>query len=228
MVWQVIGWILLSLLAFVLVLMVVPVTVAVQVGKGGLLVKVRVLFVQLTVWPRSPRPQKKKPAKQKKEKPKDEAEKQKKPKKEKTRAQKIDMVKRLIAAAKSAMRVVLRHVRLHAVQLEVPVHAADAAETAKRCGQFQAVVGSANAVLSNTLHLKWKRVQIYPDFAGQMQERLFFACKVSFCPVIMLVAGVVFLKKYLSGRRYSKALLKKALREKQAAQAAQNGGPKAA
>lgn len=229
MVLQTIGWILLSLLALLLVLLFAPVVAYVRFANGALSVKVRVLFVVLTVFPlpqRKPR-KKKPPAKKKKEQEADASEEEEKqaPKKEKTLEQKLALVKKLVAAGASAAKPVLRNLRLNAVELVLPVHAAEAADTAVRCGQIQAGLGSLRALLDGRLKVRFKRMMIVPDFTGEHGQELYFACKVAVNPYIMVIAGFHFIKTYLSygRRRFSKAAYKRALARKKAA--AKASGP---
>ncbi len=232
MVLAVIGWFFLGLLALLVLFLACPVVAWVQLLPGGLRVRVRILGVPVTLLPaktkkpgRKPKAPKPPKAKKPKKKPDDAEEEDEKP--QKTLGQRVRLIKRLIRAGKAAMKVFFWHFRVYQVRLALPVDAGDAAATALRCGQLQAAVGGLRAFLDGRLHIKYRQLEIIPDFNSQFAHRLYFSCKAAVSPGIMLVMGAVFLVQYLRGRRaYSKKALKRALKEKQAARAAaKNAGP---
>ena len=225
MVWTVIGWTLLGLLALLVLALVLPTVITVDLSLRGLKIWVRVLFVRVQIFPLKPRKAKpQKPAKATAEEPPEKAAKKKPPK---TFAQRVAFMKRLIKSGTKAGHVFLRHMRIRKVQLVVPVYGGDASETAIWCGRAQGAVGTLRAVLESHFKIRFSRIQIIPDFAGQLQEEWYFACKVAFNPVIMFKAGFVFFKEFLRKKPYSKAAYKRALAQKRAGQAA-NGGQKRA
>lgn len=222
MVWSIIGWFFLGLLALVVLILACPVVLSVRFSPGELRVRVRVLGVPITLLPakdkKPKKPKKEKPAKQ--EKPQDEVEEEDK-KPQKSFGQRVALIKRLVRAGLAALKVFFWHFRVYDVRLALPVDAGDAAATALRCGQLQAVVGGVRAFLDGRLRVKYKQLEIIPDFDGQFANRLFFSCKAAVSPGIILVMGAVFLFKYLRSRRpYTKKAYKRALKEKQAARAA--------
>lgn len=218
MVWTVIGWILLGLLALLVLALVLPTVITVQLDKNGLRVWARLLFVRVKVFPLKPR--KPKPVKETKAKKKDETPKEKKEKPKKSFGEQFVFIKRLAKAGIAAMGVFLRHVRINAVQVVAPLHMEDASETALWVGRAQGALGGLRAVLDGRLKVRFKRIQVIPDFAGQMQDAWLFACKVAFNPVIMFKMAFVFLRLFLRKRPYSRAVYKRALAQKRAAQAA--------
>lgn len=226
MVWTVIGWVLLGLAALLLALLLAPAAAVIRYAEGRLTVKVRVLGITKTVFPVAPKAQR--PKKEKKKKPeadKTEAEQDEKPKKKKTLSQQLDLTKRLAASGLAAAKPVLQNLRITRVELVLPVHAAEAADTALRCGQIQMALGTARALLDGRLKVRFKRMELIPDFTGQRGGELVFACNVVLNPVIMLVAGVVFLKTYIQSRprRYSRAAVRRAMQRKRAMAAASGG-----
>lgn len=217
---KIFGWVLLGLLALFVLLLIWPLAVSARYSGGQLTAKVHVLSIPFTLWPMKARkPKKPKPEKAKTEaKPADE---KAKPKKEKTTQQKAAMLRRLIAAGLAAAKPVMRNLRVVRVEVVLPVHAGDAAATALQVGQFQMGIGIVRGLLDGRLKVRFRRLEIFPDFTGMLQNRLHLACKVVVNPYIMVVAGFVFLKTYFSrrGRRYSKAAMRRALAAKRAAQA---------
>lgn len=216
MAWTVVGWALLGLLALLVLAFVLPCVITVQYSRAGLFVWARLLFVRVRVFP--PKPRRAKPKREvppKKEKPENTKKKPKKEKPPKTMEEKLALVKRLVKASVAAGQVFLRHMRFNGVQVVLPVHSQDASDTALLCARIHGGLGSLRAFLDGRLKLRFKRIQIIPDFTGQLQKELFFACKVAFNPGIICKMGFVFLSLFLRKRPYSKAAYKRALAEKQ-------------
>lgn len=190
MVWSVIGWILLGLLGLLVLLVVLPTVVYVSYRGGTFTLKLRVLFVKLTLFTTVPtRKRKRKPKKEKPSKPqKTEAPKKEKPKK--TIEEMLVLVKRIASSAGVFMRVFLRFLRIRDVELVLPVSAGEAADTALRCGRVQMLIGTTRAVLEERVHIRYTRLVVLPDFAGQYGQSSLFSCKIAASPVIMLAAAI--------------------------------------
>lgn len=217
MVWTVIGWVLLGLLALLVLALVLPTVITVRWDRDGLRVWARVLFVRVQVFPFKER--KAKPAREKKPKKQKEEGDEKEEKPPKSFGERVAFIRRLARAGMAAVRVFVRHMRINAVQVVAPLHMEDASDTALMVGRAQGAVGGLRAVLDGRLKVRFKRIQIIPDFAGQLQDEWLFACKVAFNPVIMFKAAFVFFRLFLRKRPYSRAVYKRALAQKRARQA---------
>lgn len=232
MVGAIIGWFFLGLLALIVLVLVLPVTIKLEFRGGELGVWARVLFVRVRVFPRPDKPKKEKKPKKKRTKRKGgEEDAEDKQKAKRSFGETWAMIKRLAAAGVEALKPFIRHLRINAVQLVIPVHADEAADTAVRCGQVQAAVGVVRGWLDGRLKVRFKRIVVIPDFADQYGKELFFACKICFSPGIIFVMLFKFLRRYLRKRPYSKRAYKQAIAEKQAAaqaRRAQQNGPDAA
>jgi len=180
-----------------------------------------VLFVRLPLFPMQPRKEKK-PNKPKRAQPL-KADK-KSTQQERPRQETLALIKRLVKAGLAALKVFFKHLRITGVQLVLPVYAGDAADTATRCGQLQAVIGGARAVLQGRLKVHYKRLELIPDFADQFSDQMLVACKLKFSPGIVFVMGIVFLRQFLASkkRRYSRKVIRAAKRRRKAA-AKRNG-----
>ena len=201
MVAAIIGWFFLGLLCLVLLVLLVPSTIYIQLDSSGLIVKLRVLFIWVQVYPFKQREPRKK--KEKKPKPKvNEEPTEEKEKRKRTPGEMWRWGKRLAKAGLAAMKPFLRHLRIRQVQVVIPVYAGDAADTAQLCGQVQAAVGTLRALLEERLNIKYKKLVVLPDFTGHSFNELYFSCKAVFSLGIMLVMGFIFLRRYLAlGRR---------------------------
>ena len=219
MAWAVIGWCFLGLLCVLLLLLVLPVTISAEYREKSLTVYVRVLFVRMRLFPQKSRVEKKTTSRPAKDKKAQTAKKEKK-KIPRTLYESIEFVRGLTESGWAAVKVYLRHVRIHRVQMVLPVHGIDAADTALQCGRVQAAVGAVRAVLDDRLYIRYKRLEVLPDFSGQLWEQLLLACKVSFCPGIIFPMGIAFLKQHLKRRFHNRAAYKQALARKRARQKA--------
>lgn len=232
MVGAIIGWFFLGLLALIVLVLVLPVTIKLQFQGGELGVWARVLFVRVRVFPGPDKPKKEKKPKKKRARKKDGGEEgEEKKKAKRSFGETWAMIKRLAAAGIEALKPFIRHLRINAVQLVIPVHAEEASDTAMRCGQVQAAVGAVRGWLDGRLKVRFKKIVVIPDFADQYGKELFFACKICFSPGIIFVMLFKFLKRYLRKRPYSKRAYKQAIAEKRAAAQArreQQNGPSAA
>ncbi len=197
MVGAIVGWVLLGLLALVLLVIVCPLTIHATLHSGSLTVRVRVLFLYLKVYPLPER--KARPKKQKKKKAEaDDAKPEKKEKKKKPLSERVAFLRRLITSALPALKFVLKRLHFNAIDIVLPVYAGDAADTATRCGQLQAAIGTLRALLDSRLHVRYKRLCLLPDFANQYQGQHYFSGKIVFSPLIIVGAGAVFLKAFLA------------------------------
>lgn len=235
MVWAIIGWFFLGLLALLVLLLLLPVTLHVCYTEGKLVLAVRVLFVKLRVL-QLPTPEpsaaqkQKKDIKKKKRQQRTEAKKHKKHKKQKqqektqgeepeeakqkrTPAELLRLVKRIAAGAGGALRILFKFMHFKDVALVIPVHAEeDAAKTAKQYGQMQMLVGTVRAALANVVRISYIKLLVIADFAGQHQDALSFSCKIVASPVIILLAGAVGLKRFLFYNRAARKARRRANR----------------
>ena len=193
-------WFFLSLLTLLLLLLLLPVVLSIHWRAGVLTVKAWILFVPVTLVPAKERKAKPRKKKRRKEKP-EEAEQKKEPTK-RTMEDWLRLIRRVASSARPGLRFLLRHVRITAVELVLPVHTGEAAETALETGRMQGIVGGARALLANAVNISYKQLQVVPDFTGEMQDETFFSCKVVASPVIIVAVGVIVFRHFLaSGRR---------------------------
>lgn len=214
MVGSILLYILYTLLALLVLALILPAVLYVAYENGEFSLKVRVLFVKLTVLPPKPAKKEKKP---KKEKPKEptapeEGKEPEKKKKKRSIESWIRLIKRIASAATRGLAFLLRNIYIRDISLVLPVYAADAADTALNVGKIQMLVGATRAVLQNLLHTHYKRLVIMADYTGQLQQAVSFSCKILVSPVIIVAMAIVALKRFLlyGRRRRRKAARKKA------------------
>ncbi len=217
---QFIGWTLLTVVVIVLVVILCPVIIGVKYESKKMVVWVRFLGIKINVYPLSKWMEKiidnrknKKP-KQKKKKKKEEDKEETQEKTTRNWRAAIEKQKKLAVAIKDALGVFFWHIRVRNVRLCLPVHAEDAADTAMRCGQVQAAIGTMRAMLEGRVHVQYKQLEVVPDFTGDLAQAVFFTCKVSLKPVIIVMMSIKFLQRWLQKRPYSKKVYKQAIKAK--------------
>ncbi len=192
----VLGWTLLVLVGVLVLLLVVPVGLTVEVKYDKLTVKGKVLFLsfQLYPWKRKKKqeetetPEQKKEAAEPAEKQEEAAAPPDKPPARKKIA--LSDVVELVRTAGWLMKIIFRVLRFTDIQLLLPIHREDAAETAIAYGQTQAYLGTALGALQNCLNLKFSKLELVPDFTGSHKYRRYFYCKIVATPFIMVTAAL--------------------------------------
>lgn len=172
-------WIVLGILAFLLLLLLLPVHVSLRY-RDGLQVRVRYAFVSLCVYPRPEKPAKTKKKKQKAEKAAGSGPAAGKEEPEGMLAQLEELLKEdgvsavaayLQSMAKLAADVLRRALRVIVVdrlEARLIVVGEDAAETAVRYGKICAAVFPAQAVLETVMKVRRRQIGVEPGF---LQEK---------------------------------------------------------
>lgn len=194
----VLGWVLLALLGILVLFLVVPVRLTVEVKYDKLTVKVKVLFLSFQLYPWKWKKKQQEPAQQQENA--EPAEKREEPAEEKAAAPQgkpaaakritLSDVTELVRTAGWLMKIVFRVIRFTDIQLLLPIHREDAAETAIAYGQTQAYLGTALGALQNCLDLKFSKLELVPDFTGSHKYRRYFYCKIVATPFIMVAAAL--------------------------------------
>lgn len=197
------AWVFIIIGAVVLAALLVPVVVILSYKDGEFNVWLRSFFLKINIYPnlaqRKPREKRKK--KKRKDERKEGEEGKEEPKKKRTLPQILYLVKRIASSFGAARKMLFKGLWFYDVELVFPVDEGDAADTAIRFGQIQALVGGARAAVENLVHVRYKRLVVIPDFASQHKDETFFSCKVAAMPVIMIVAGVIGFRAFLKYRK---------------------------
>lgn len=208
MVGKIILWIIVGFFALLLLLLLVPVALYVDYQKKAVTLKVRVLFIKVRVFPakeKDPEKEKRKAERKKakeakraaKTTKKQPAQQQPEEKPKRTLEQTLELVRRLVSAASPAAKFVFGRLRVRDVELVLPVHGEDAAQTALNFGRLQAVLYGIYAALQNFANITYRRLNLIPDYMNQYGDDLIFSCKIMASPVIMLIAAGIGLKQYI-------------------------------
>lgn len=197
--------ILLIIAAVLLLPLLIPVGADI-IWKNDILVKLKIGFVPITVYP--PKPKKKKTKKKKKKdetkkKPEEEKPKEKKPGiiKEKGLSWLIDFIRRAAELAAGALKFFFGRILIKKMTLSIIVAGDDAAETAVNYGKTCAAVYPAVGIIMGAVRHRGYGVDIAPDFEENAKTRISLELKarilVLWLVVLVLKYGIKGLKLML-------------------------------
>lgn len=194
---QIIGWVLLGLLALMALLLVVPVTVIPQWQHGEFTARVRLLgFITLRIYPQK---QSKKPAPEKPPAPPGEPPPEKPPEEKPKRAITFDTILDLVSAAGQTAQAALRSLRLTHLRITIPIHGETPMDTAVEYGKMHAYLGTGLGALQNALNLRIEKIEVIADFNDEFSDSTYFYCRIHAMPVQMLIASRYVLSALLTG-----------------------------
>ena len=187
-------YILLIVAAVILLLLLIPVGADVS-WKDDIIVKLKIAFVPITVYPPKPKkekPKKKQKKKETKEKPKDEKPKEKEDGiiKKKGLSWLIDFIKRAAELAAGALKFFFGRIMIKKLMLSIRVAGEDAAETAVSYGKTCAAVYPALGIIMGAARHRRYGVEIAPDFEENAKTQISLELKARIL-VLWLVALVI-------------------------------------
>lgn len=194
-------WIVLGILAFVLLLLLLPVHVSLRF-RDELEVRVRYAFVSLRVYPRPEKPAKKKKKaaragrRAKKQEPEEKLSQIEKLLKEDGVGAVVEYLQSVAKLAVDALRRALRVIVVDRLETRLIVVGEDAAETAVLYGKICAAVYPAQAVLETVMKVRRRQVCVEPGF---LQEKSSAAVdlRAHVQPLRLLVAAAGLLVRWL-------------------------------
>lgn len=207
---KILGWVLLSLLLFVFVLLLLPVRTRVRFD-GVLQVWVGLGPVSLRVFPMKKKPKSEKEKAQAAEKKaakkaKKEAKKVSKSQKEKPKQKlTLEIICDYIRLGVEALGMMRRRLVLTNVTCHLKVASKDAAGTALLYGRIAAAVSALYPVLQRNLRMKKTDIAVDADFERENMEIL-ADVTLAVCPLRMLIAGIILLFQLLKIRKKTKQI----------------------
>ena len=210
-------WILLSILAILLFLLVLPVT-AEAAYQEELTLNIRYLFFRFSILPAKPKEETEdKSPKEKKKKSKEKTE----PKKKKKITldfvlEILELVKQALSSLRDPLGWFLKKIRYRDLWLDIAVCQEDAHQTALRYGQVQAIFHSVFSLLQSRIDIQTTKIRIKADFIGE-EERFSGGIKIKLRPLYALIFafwfvgsfGIAYLKQ-----KYKDSKLEQELKEK--------------
>lgn len=108
------------------------------------------------------------------------------------------LIRRLLGMAGPIIRKVLGALRIYDLELVLPVHCREAADTAITYGRVSALIYGTLALLQNLCHLEAKRIRLEPDFTGEQGEIEYFSCKITthLFIIVVIILWVLFRLKW--------------------------------
>lgn len=186
---KILAWVLLGILALVVVALFIPATVEIRYEHKRNVVRLRYLFFRFVLHDSGAVKKKKEAV------PSEEAE----PTAVEKTVAKFDfnLIKQLLRPGTRAARMVIKRLYIHDVQVIAVAEGKDPAEVGINAGRIWAAVG----VVMGLIHVIWQRVQyteltVIPDFSGTQAAAEKYSCKVTAIPVIIGIAGTIFLIRY--------------------------------
>ncbi len=169
-------WIILSIIAFFVILLILPVRVFYVGGTNEQdVLKIKYLFFSYTAMPKKEKKPSRRKERKKLKKAQKKAEKEQKsgPAPEQTLSDKIELAKTAVRAVDGTLKKFMRRLRVK-LALSITIGRDNAADTAVDYGKYNSYIYSAYATLSNAVRFKKTDITVDPDF-----EREIFEYKIS-------------------------------------------------
>lgn len=202
----VIGWVLLAVLILLLWVIIVPRSVYVQyTNAGGAVVKVRVLFFKIKVYPlHFGKKQKNKPEKKKSKTPKKEKTEDADGGKKPSAAQRfmqdmpngMQLVKEVLSTVRGVMKILLNGISIKDVSFTLPISAENAHETQKKYALVTNSFYTFSIFLQKYVKIFYKNPVFVADFANLYGDSTYFYCKIQASPSIILAVAFYLFKTY--------------------------------
>ena len=200
---SVIGIILLIFIALIMWVILVPRNFWVEYSKrDGLIAKMNVAFFKVTLYP-LPRFLNKKRD--------DIAEKAEKAEREKNSGENsgntsfaeniqfsFDLVKQVLSAAKGIIKRIFKALKFRDVSFTAPVYAGDIHSTQKAYGAVTSAFYSLNIFLQQYVQIYYKSPVFVADFANSYGDAVYFYCKITASPAMILSAAYFAYKQYVA------------------------------
>ncbi len=106
------------------------------------------------------------------------------------------LIKQVVSAAKGIMKRVFGAIKFRDVSFTIPIHTADVLKTQQIYGAVTSAFYSLNTFLQKHLQLYYKSPVFVADFAGRYSEALYFYCKITASPVLLLAAAYFAYTQY--------------------------------
>ena len=108
------------------------------------------------------------------------------------------MIRRLLGMAGPIVRKLLAALRIYDLELVLPVHGRDAADTAITYGRVSALIYGTLTLVQNLCRLEARKIWLEPDFTGEQGEIEYFSCKITthLFIIVMIILWVLFRLKW--------------------------------
>lgn len=197
-----------AIVLFFAIVLSIPVVVYVDSGTDGFKLRVRYAFLNFKLVGYPKKPKKEKPRREKKPKPAKAKAAEKKPAAPRSARETVELVLQLVRSAAGPMWKFIRGIRIRRLYVHYHVDKGDAAQTAIACGQTNAYLYGAYAVLAQVFRFKDVRIVVTPVFYEYEHHDRIYAV-VSVLPrsaiACALKAGFNFIKSIVAKRLQTSA-----------------------
>ena len=194
--------VLVFLLLLVLWVILVPRHFWVEYCKtDGLIVQVNLDFFKITLFPlpsfiKKEKKKKETQAEKEKEKPADDGKTEKDKKQPQLPQFSFRLARDILSAAKGVMKRVLKAIKFSHVSFTVPVYGGRPEETQKKYAGITSAFYTFNIFLQQIVQVYYEKPIFIADFANLHTNSLYFYCKISASPVMLLAAAVFAFRQY--------------------------------
>ncbi len=194
--------VLVFLLLLVLWVILVPRHFWVEYCKtDGLIVQVNLAFFKITLFPlpsfiKKEKKKKETQAEKEKEKPADDGKTEKDKKQPQLPQFSFRLARDILSAAKGVMKRVLKAIKFSHVSFTVPVYGGRPEETQKKYAGITSAFYTFNIFLQQIVQVYYEKPIFIADFANLHTNSLYFYCKISASPVMLLAAAVFAFRQY--------------------------------
>ena len=186
------GLIIVSLIALVTAVLILPFTVSIRYADKKTKVFVHLAVFKIRVFPVKQKEKKK--TRTKKESSEESV--QKKDSGRKFSLDK-DTIISLLPALKKFLKQVGSTVKLRGVFLRAIVHKDDPMQTGLAAGRLWTVINGAKILLESLITVRYKSVRVIPDFMSEYEGKGEFVCKITVIPIILVAAFLKLLLAYM-------------------------------
>ncbi len=112
-----------------------------------------------------------------------------------------DLLLDVLSSANEALQGTMEVLSIKKLVFLYPVHGSDAATTAIKYGTFNAGFAAFYAVISNYFkEVQIKKVEFTPDFTDEIEQKIFFSCKIGTRPVPVIKVLLHLFKQLRSAK----------------------------
>lgn len=186
---MILAWICIIILAVLVLFLALPICLKVKMDYDKFTVKLQILFLSFNLYPT-----KKEKVEQEQEQEQDQSQNVQNKKKKKKKLT-LDKIIGIISTSGGAIKIVLKGLFIKHIEIVLPIHEENPADTGIAYGKSQAYLGGAVATLEHFLHLSFKKINIIPDFTGEFKYTRYFYCNIWGTPFIIVIAAIYAFKR---------------------------------
>ncbi len=108
----------------------------------------------------------------------------------------FDLVKQVVSAAKGIMARIFKAIKFRDLSFTLPIHSNDALKTQQTYGIVTNSFYTLSVFLQKHLQITFKSPIFVADFADRYKDSVYFYCRITASPVLLLAAGWFAFNQY--------------------------------